>query len=212
MTLDVRAGRNSTRPQKNGKRMRYRCRMPLVAPDPIETARLVVRLVTPADLAALLVVHADDEVTRYLPYATWTSPADAQAWFQRMAGIQATGTALQFVVVDKTSAAAIGTCLLFRFDEAVAQAELGYVLGRRHWGRGCMHEALAALIDCAFDRLMLQRLEAKIDPRNVASTRVVLRLGFIQEGQTPQRVSATGETIRDEILSLSRDAWRGAAD
>ena len=37
-------------------------------------------------------------MTRLLPYATWTSPADADAWFERMAGIQATGLALQFVV------------------------------------------------------------------------------------------------------------------
>lgn len=75
---------------------------------------------------------------------------DAEAWLKRMAAIQATGTALQFVVAEKRTGRAIGTCLLFGFDEPSARAELGFVLGRAHWAKGYMTEALATLIDCAF--------------------------------------------------------------
>jgi len=88
----------------------------LAIPDPIESERLLIRIVAESDLPALFDVNSDEEVTAMLPYATWKSMADAKAWLERMEGIQATGLALQFVVVLKATGLAIGTCLLFRFE------------------------------------------------------------------------------------------------
>lgn len=182
--------------------------MSLPEPPVIESARLVVRRVDPADLPDLLHTNRDAEVTRFLPYAAWQSAADGQAWFERMAGIQATGTAHQFVVVHKGSGEVIGTCLLFRHDAASARAELGYVLGRAHWGHGFMAEALEALLDCAFGPLGLRRIEAEIDPRNTASLRLIARLGFTREGLLRQRWIAKGEAVDVVIHGLLRDEWR----
>ena len=105
-------------------------------PPPLETQRLIVRHVHMSDLADLLVVNGHDDVTRYLPYASWASIADARAWLERMQRAQASGSALQWAVVDKASAAVIGSCLLFQYDAPSALAELGYVLGRAYWGQG----------------------------------------------------------------------------
>jgi RimJ/RimL family protein N-acetyltransferase len=184
--------------------------MPFAAPPPIDSARLRVRPVEPGDLPALAAVNGDDAVTRFLPYASWASPADGVAWFERMRGIPAGGTAIQFVVVDKAADTPIGTCLLFRLDDESARAELGYVLGRSHWGRGCMHEALVALIDAAFGPLALRRLEAQMDPRNLASGRLIRRLGFAREGLLRQRWVAKGEARDAEIFGLLRDEWATA--
>lgn len=181
--------------------------MPLIAPRRIETARLIVRPVLAADLPALLGVNADEEVTALLPYARWESMADATAWLDRMEGIQAGGGAVQFVIVDKAAGRAIGTCLLFRFEEASARAELGYVLGRRHWGRGLMHEALTGLLDHAFRGMGLRRIETEIDVRNVSSARVVRRLGFTREGLLRERWVTKGEARDVEVHGLLRDEW-----
>ena len=186
--------------------------MPFAPPEPIEAARVRVRLLAASDLPALYEVNADEAVTRLLPYATWTSPADADAWFERMAGIQATGLALQLVVADKASDRAIGTALLFRLEEGSARAELGYVLGRAHWGRGLMHEALGALLDRAFGAMALRRLEAEVDVRNAASARVLQRLGFTREGLLRQRWVSKGEAKDVEIFGLLRDEWPAASD
>src|SRR5688572_21053729 len=102
--------------------------MPLIAPNPIESPRLWVRLITESDLPALMEVNGDDEVTRFVPYPTWQSLDDAKAWFKRMSDLQAAGKALQFVIATKATGKAIGTCLLFHFEEITASAELGYVL------------------------------------------------------------------------------------
>ena len=96
--------------------------MPLDPPPPIETARLLLRLVDESDLPALMSVNGDDEVTRFLPYATWRTLDDARAWLGRMRGFQDTGLSLQFVAVDRRTGKAIGTLLIFRFEEANAQA------------------------------------------------------------------------------------------
>jgi len=184
--------------------------MPFQAPEPIEAERVRVRLLAESDLPALYEVNSDEAVTKLLPYATWTSAADGDAWFRRMEGIQATGLALQFVVADKASDRAIGTTLLFRLEEGSARAELGYVLGRAWWGRGLMHEALAALLDRAFGSMALRRLEAEVDVRNAASTRVLRRLGFTREGLLRQRWVSKGEARDIEIFGLLRDEWPAA--
>jgi RimJ/RimL family protein N-acetyltransferase len=185
--------------------------MPLTAPSPIESARLIVRLVTEADLPALLEVNGDDEVTKYLPYATWTSMSDAEAWYERISGQQAAGSTLQFVIADKESDVVIGSCLLFRFEEASARAELGYVLGRRHWGGGYMREALTALLDRAFGEMALRRVEAEVNPLNVASGRLLLDLGFTREGLLRQRWVLKGVVVDAEIYGLLNPEWRSPA-
>jgi ribosomal-protein-alanine N-acetyltransferase len=182
--------------------------MPFQTPPPIETDRLIVRLVEEPDLPALMQVNGDDEVTRYLPYQTWRTLNDAQAWYRRMHGLQLAGQALQFVVVDKRSTLAVGTCLLFRLEDDSARAELGYVLARSYWGTGCMHDALHALIGAAFDSLSLRRLEAEVDPRNSASHKLLLKLGFTHEGLLRQRWLTKGVPADTNIYGLLRSEWQ----
>ena len=182
--------------------------MPFPTLEPIDAERVRVRLLARSDLPALHEVNGDDAVTRLLPYATWTSPADADAWFERMAKIQATGLAVQLVVADKASDRAIGTALLFRLEEGSARAELGYVLGRAHWGKGVMREALVGLIGTCFGPMALRRLEAEVDPRNPASSGLLLRLGFRHEGLLRERWVTRGQPKDVGIYGLLQREWR----
>ena len=181
--------------------------MPLIAPDPIETPRLLVRLFTESDLPALMEVNGDHAVTRYVPYPTWQSLDDAQAWFKRMSDLQAADKALQFVVTTKVTGKAIGTCLLFHFEEITASAELGYVLGQAHWRQGYMREALTALINYAFDQMSVRTLDATVDVRNVRSIRLLLRLGFVSAGLPHQHDIIKGEATEAGIYRLNKQAW-----
>lgn len=181
--------------------------MPLKLANNLESPRLLIRLVTEADLPALLDVNGDDAVTQYLPYASWSGIEDARAWFARMNALQAAGGALQFAIIEKRADRAIGTCLLFRHEESSERAELGYVLGREHWGQGYMREALRRLIDCAFGELLLRRLEAEVDPRNARSTRVLAQLGFVQEGLLRERWLTRGVPCSVSTYGLLQREW-----
>ncbi len=181
--------------------------MPLILPAAIETPRLTVRAVAEADLVALMDVNGDDEVTRFLPYRSWLTLDDAHAWLERMRAFGATGASLQLVVVDKADGRAVGTALLFRFDEANGQAELGFVLGRSHWSTGFMTEALTALLDAAFGEMGLRRLEAIADSRNIASCRLLRRLGFTREGVLRERWLEEGKPRNAEVYGLLAREW-----
>ena len=184
--------------------------MPLIDPGPLESRRLLLRRVETRDLADVSDVNGDEAVTSFLPYATWRTPDDGASWFDRMEAIQATGTALQLVVVERSSERAIGTCLVFRYDEGSARAELGYVLGRAHWSRGYMREALGVLLAGAFGPMNLRRIEAEVDPRNGASQRLLLNLGFQKEGRLRERWVAKGETKDVDAFGLLRREWTSA--
>ena len=168
------------------------------------TDRYLVRGVDEADLADLLDVHRDDEVTRYLPYDTWHTMADAQAWLMRVRGLEENGRSRQFVVVDRADRRVMGAVVLFNADAVSARAELGYVLGKRDWGRGVMREVLTATIDRAFADLALRRLEAFADADNLASARLLQRLGFVHEGTLREREWSKGSARSVAVYGLLR--------
>ncbi len=179
----------------------------LASPTPLNGARVLVRPVEARDLPDLLVVNGDDGVTRYLPYATWTCLADAQAWLTLAQAAQATGNTLQWVVVEKATHTVIGACLLFQYDAASARAELGYVLGRPWWGKGLMQEALSGVLACAFTSLHLRRIEAEVDPRNLPSGRLLKTLGFASEGVLRERWITKGVACDVESFGLLQRDW-----
>ena len=177
--------------------------------DPtVQTSRLTIRLVTQADLPALLEYNSDDTVTRYLPYASWKGMADAHEWLGRAEARLAAREALQFVAVLRETGGVIGSCLLFHFDESSRRAEIGYLLGRKHWGAGYMLEAMEALVDFAFAHMNLRRLEAEIDPRNTASAKLLERLGFAREGVLRERWDLKGELSDSGLYGMLRADWQ----
>jgi len=181
--------------------------MPFPALPRLETERLLLRAVEHADLPALFDINGDDDVTRYLPYTSWRDQADAQAWYARIAARHELGSAMQFAVIDKRSNTVVGSCLLFNLDEANEHVEVGYVLGKAHWGNGFMREAVTALIDYAFDRLRMRRVEAIADPRNTPSDRLLSSLGFMREGLLRQRWMRNGEMQDGCYYGLLRHEW-----
>ena len=89
---------------------------------------------------------------------------------------------------------------------------LGYYAFRGGEGRGLMREALALVLDAAFDpdELGLHRLEANIQPANQASTRLVERLGFRHEGFSPALLYIDGAWRDHDRWAITSDLWKGA--
>ena len=65
---------------------------------------------------------------------------------------------------------------------------MGYCLDDAAWGHGYATEAGRALIQWAFDTLDINRVQAETDTRNVASARVLEKLGFMREGTFTRRL------------------------
>jgi ribosomal-protein-alanine N-acetyltransferase len=78
-------------------------------------------------------------------------------------------------------------------------AGLGYWMGARHAGQGYMTAAVAALIPVAYDVLHLRRIEAACMTNNVASIRLLRKLGFVSEGLAREYLCING-TWEDHFL------------
>lgn len=177
----------------------------------LRSARLTVRHVTAADLAGLMAVNGDPEVTHHLPYATWKRLEDSEAWYQRMAKLTRETGARQLVLVRTADGAVVGTVLVFKFDEASRRAEVGYVLGRRHWRQGYTSEALRVLLDHLFRDQQLRRVEAEVNPENLGSVALLQALGFTLEGHLRERYEAKGRVYGVNVYGLLASEWRGTA-
>jgi ribosomal-protein-alanine N-acetyltransferase len=100
----------------------------------------------------------------------------------------------------------IGGITLSNVRRGVAQTgSLGYWIGARHAREGYMTEALGVMLNFGFERLGLHRLEAACLPNNEASRRLLLKLGFHQEGFARGYLRIDGEWRDHLLFAILRD-------
>ena len=100
----------------------------------------------------------------------------------------------------QTEAVLVGGIALSNIRQGVSQsASLGYWLGTPFSGRGLMREAVGAVVDSAFDRHRLHRVEAGTVPENTRSQRLLLACGFQREGIARDYLRIAGRW-RDHIM------------
>lgn len=182
--------------------------MPPFEPVEILTDRLVLRFLTGANVPALYDMFSHPEVTRYWSRPRWTELSQAEQMLVDAQEGYRTGSGLLLGVKRRHDHALVGMCSLFHFHIPSRRAEVGYALGRPYWGSGYITEALQALLDYAFQTLDLNRLEADIDPRNLASARTLERLGFQKEGHLRERWIVNGEVSDTWMYGLLRREWQ----
>lgn len=163
------------------------------------TARLVLDALEPGDADALFAVHGNAEAMRYWSTPPWTDADAGRVMVERTRAMFEHGEALRWAIRTREHGRLAGTCTLFAFSTQNRRAEIGYILGREHWGQGLMREALGAVIAYAFDTLELIRIEADTDPRNAGSIRTLESLGFQREGLLRRRW-LVGDEVCDSLL------------
>ena len=170
---------------------------------------LSLRWLTAADLPALMAIFANPEVVRYMA----TEPLDTREAAERyLLSIHEgflSGGLYQWGI--EHNGAIVGTCTLAGIDRDNRTAEIGFALGREHWGRGLILRALPLVIEFAFNRLKLHRIGADADPRNSASIRVLEKLGFQREGLVRECYFHMGEIQDAALFGLLQPDWRASA-
>lgn len=149
----------------------------------LETSRLWLRETTPADARVLFAIHSDAEAMRW--FGTEPLP-DEQAAQKVIDGWAAARTlanpGIRWGIERRDDGRLIGTCGMFRWNRPWRACMVGYELARDAWGQGYMREALLAMLGFGFVQMQLNRVEAQVHPDNLASLKLVERLGFVREG------------------------------
>jgi len=135
------------------------------------------------DLEPLTAMHLDPEVTRFIGLRT--PEQTRNGLMEWIAAYRSLGFA-KWAVVLRESGELIGRCgMTPEAYEGVSEPEpeLGWTFARAHWGHGYATEAAIAALKHGFNNLQLHRIISLIDPGNLASERVAMRIGMAFERQ-----------------------------
>ncbi len=174
-------------------------------PLQLETERLILRPLDRRDLDALAAMHREPSFWWY-PRQRGMSVEETAQFIERVrAGYDADGVGMSAAVVKETGELAgwLGLAVPHFLPEILPAVEVGWRLGERFRGRGYATEGAAAAVGYGFDTLGLDRLVSIFQPANVASGRVMEKLGFEFERQTHQPRDGT----LVEVRRLTRDKW-----
>jgi ribosomal-protein-alanine N-acetyltransferase len=148
-------------------------------PALLETPRLLLRKPVQADAPVIFEAYAGDaEVTHFLTWKPHARLDETRAWLLKVLAGWEEMTTLTWMITTRSEQELIGAVEL-RLE---AQANLGFVLSRRHWNRGFMTEAVQAVIAWARTREEVERVWALCAVENTASARVLEKAGMEREG------------------------------
>lgn len=176
----------------------------------IATPRLLLRPFTIDDAAAMYRNWAaDDEVTRFLTWPTHQSMEESQAILREWISQYDDPGFYQWAIILKSLGnEPIGSISVVHKNDQIAMVHIGYCIGRQWWRQGITSEALAALIRFFFDEVGVNRIEARHDPRNVNSGRVMMKCGMQYEG-TKKEADCNNQGICDAAdYAIVAGEWR----
>jgi RimJ/RimL family protein N-acetyltransferase len=176
-------------------------------PD-LRTARLRLRPLNIADSEAYFDIFSDAETLQYWSGEPISERDEAETLVRQDIEFSNEGKCVVWAVALPDSNRLIGKFILFQFSEQNRRAEVGYILDRRQWGQGYMSEAMACVLDYAFNELNLHRLEADTDPENVASLALLEKFGFKREGLFRHRWYVYGKWLDSIMLGLLKKDYR----
>lgn len=190
--------------------------LPYVFAEPIRTERLVLRLMTEADVDDIHSYQSREDVCRYLLFEPRTREevAEKVAAHARATTLEKDGDYLQLALelpaTPDASARVIGDSYFTISSAENSKGEIGWTLHPDFAGHGYAAEAASAVLDLAFRVLRLHRVMAELDPRNDASIALCKRLGMRGEASFVKDLWFKGEWADTGIYAVLRDEWNKA--
>lgn len=176
-------------------------------PD-LQTERLILRAMCDEDLEFVFRQFSDPLVSQYLmDEPALTSYEEAQSIIDSYKDSE-TKNRHRWVALLKADWTPIGTCGFHRWDKMHRRAEIGYDTCPSYWGQGLMAEAVRAIIDSAFARMSLHRLDALVCCGNHRSINLLQKMGFQQEGLLRDYFCLNDIYYDHLIFGLLRSGWQ----
>jgi len=179
----------------------------------LESSRLILRPLTPADVDDVLEYQSNPAVIRFIPWPVRDREMVAEAITKLLEFIASGEPGLNqtYAMQLKSSGKVIGQVNYMFKDGHDFQREIGYVINPAFGGQGYVHEALVAMVTHVFDKGDVQRVYAKIDARNTASEKVAQRLGMRKEAHHLQDDFFKGEWTDSLIYAVLKSEWAPTA-
>ena len=159
-------------------------------------------------LAPLCKVGLDEQLWYYTTIRLQT-PEDMHNYIQTALREQTEGSALPFVIIEKSSDRVIGTTRFHSINKTHRRLEIGFTWIARDWQRTNVNtEVKYLMLKQAFDQYRCIRVEFKADISNELSRQSLLRIGAKQEGILRNYLLSSHKGARDLVLfSIIATEW-----
>ena len=160
------------------------------------TERLILREIRKSDWKDVHEYAVDPDVYKFMPWGPNTIE-DTKNYIQRAINSrqEVPRTNFELAIILKATQKRIGGCGITVSDAGNQQGWIGYCLNKKYWRQGYVTEASIKLLEFGFEQLNLHRIYATCDTKNIASARVLEKIGMQREGH-----------MRDD--KLIRKKWR----
>jgi ribosomal-protein-alanine N-acetyltransferase len=148
----------------------------------LETERLHLRRISTRDANDIFEYASDPEVAKFVTWEHHRSIADSIHYVRMIVNSYSRGEPSPWGIILKEEQKLIGTGGFHWWLYEHSRAEVGYTISARYWNRGLMTEALKAIIEFGFEKMMLNRIEAKCYVQNAPSEKVLQKCGMKFEG------------------------------
>lgn len=173
----------------------------------LKTDRLTVRLAKLGDEESIFSYRSDFVENKYQGWLPESLEEVRNDIKNMPTTLDVADICFQFVIVVTDEDRIIGDMGVVFTGHELLQAELGCTLDKNYQGKGFATEALRAMINYLFSTLKKHRIIASIDPRNLASIRLIERIGFRKEGYFKESYFLRGEWTDDVIYAMLRREW-----
>ncbi len=172
-------------------------------PPVLESARLLLRELTPEDAPALFHLRTNEEVMKYVPR---TKPANIEEVYAlieeiKQGTLRAENLGWAITLIEAPDVL-IGFIGFPHFDFPNFRAEVGYMLAPGFWAKGIASEALGMINKFGFEKLGLHSLYGVVDPGNLASAKVLVKQGYLKEAHFKEDFYYEGKFLDSVIYSL----------
>jgi [ribosomal protein S5]-alanine N-acetyltransferase len=174
------------------------------------TDRLLLREFVEEDWAAVLAYQSD---SRYLRFYHWTerNETDVRGFVRMFLRQQQEQPRLkyQLAIIRQADGRLIGNCGVRIRDSGSRHGDIGYEIAADEWGQGYATEAARAMMAFGFNELKLHRVWANCLAENIASARVLEKLGMQLEGRLRENEWFKGRWWDTLYYAILEQEWQG---
>lgn len=173
----------------------------------IETDRLIIRLAIPSDADDIYTYRSNSIENKYQGWLPKSVKEVRDYIINMPKTLDITNVCFQFAIISLNEKQLIGDMAISFTNQDNSQAEIGCTLHKDYQGKGYATEALKAMVNYLFVTLDKHRIVASVDPRNIASIRLIEQLRFRKEAHFRESYYLHGEWVDDVIYAMLNKEW-----
>lgn len=175
----------------------------------LATERLVLRPFHEGDTGAFSDYRSDPEVARYQGWDIPYSLSQAGEFVRQVNETQLStlGQWHQLAIEPKSVGCIVGDCAFYLLANDPQQAEIGFTIARPYQRQGYASEAVRRLLDYLFEDLNLHRVRANCDAENLASARLMEKVGMRREAHFIENIWFKGRWASEYWYAILKQEW-----